>query len=71
MLVKIKDGFYLNSRHIIALRVNRILNEERFMVSIEYTPHSMQDKGLYQRIFPNKIEAELFLQALHQEISKP
>jgi hypothetical protein len=70
MLVKIEDGFYLNSQHIIAVRIAKNINEEYFRVNIEYTPHNTQARGLYQKTFANKIEAEIYLQNLHQQISK-
>ena len=40
------------------------------MVGVEYTPHNTQALGIYQKTFANKIEAEIYLQNLHQQISK-
>lgn len=70
MLVKIEDGFYLNSPHIIAVRISKNITDGCFMVGVEYTPHNTQALGIYQKTFANKIEAEIYLQNLHQQISK-
>jgi hypothetical protein len=70
LLVKIEDGFYLNSQHIIAIRVSKSTSDGHFVVVIEYTPNNIQAMGTYQKTFDSKIEAEIYLQTLHQHISK-
>jgi hypothetical protein len=70
MLVKIENGFYLNSQHIIAVKVSKNAVNGQFMLDIEYTPNSMQSVGIYQKKFDNKLEAELYLQGLHQDMLK-
>ena len=70
MLVKIEDGFYLNSQHIIAIRVSKNISDGKFVVVIEYTPNNIQATGSYQKNFDSKLEAEIYLQNLHQHISK-
>ena len=70
MLIKIEDGFYLNSHHIIAIRVSKSSSDGHFVVGIEYTPNNIQAMGTYQKTFDSKIEAEIYLQTLHQHISK-
>ena len=70
MLVKIEDGCYINSQHIIANRVSKSTSEGTAVVVIEYTPNNIQAMGTYQKTFDSKIEAEIYLQTLHQHISK-
>ncbi|OTG71322.1 hypothetical protein B9T26_12410 [Acinetobacter sp. ANC 4169] len=70
MLVKIEDGFYLNTQHIIAIRVSKNATDGNFVVTIEYTPNNIQSMGSYEKVFNSKLEAEIFLQTLHQHISK-
>ncbi|OTG62726.1 hypothetical protein B9T29_05775 [Acinetobacter sp. ANC 3903] len=70
MLVKIEDGFYLNTQHIIAIRVSKNATDGNFVVAIEYTPNNIQSMGSYEKAFNSKLEAEIFLQTLHQHISK-
>lgn len=70
MLVKIEDGFYLNTQHIIAIRVSKNATDGNFVVAIEYTPNNVQSMGSYEKVFNSKVEAEIFLQTLHQHISK-
>ncbi|NHB57310.1 hypothetical protein [Acinetobacter shaoyimingii] len=70
MLVKIEKGFYLNSQHIIAVKVAKDTLNGRFIMNIEYTPNSVQTTGLFQKEFDNKSEAELYLQTLHKEMLK-
>ncbi|MCG2608275.1 hypothetical protein LZZ98_06950 [Acinetobacter sp. SM34] len=70
MLVKIEDGFYLNTQHIIAIRVSKNATDGNFVVAIEYTPNNIQSMGSYEKVFNSKLEAEIFLQTLHQHISK-
>jgi hypothetical protein len=70
MLVKVEDGFYLNSQHIIAVRISKSVQDGAFVVAVEYTPNSAQHTGLYEKHFTNGIEAEVYLQNLHQTISK-
>lgn len=61
MLVKIENGFYLNSQHIIAIQVSKNELLGSFLVSVEYTPNSSQKEGLYQISFQSKSEAEAYL----------
>lgn len=70
MLVKVEDGFYLNSQHIIAVRISKNAQDGVFVVAVEYTPNSVQHTGLFEKHFNNGIEAEVYLQSLHQSISK-
>jgi hypothetical protein len=70
LLVKIEDGFYLNTQHIIAIRVSKNATDGNFVVAIEYTPNNVQSMGSYEKVFNSKVEAEIFLQTLHQHISK-
>ena len=70
MLVKIEDGFYLNTQHIIAIRVSKNATDGNFVVAIEYTPNNIQFMGSYEKVFNSKLEAEIYLQTLHQHISK-
>ena len=65
-----KDGFYLNSQHIIAVRIAKSLHDGAFAVAVEYTPNSLQHTGLFEKKFRNGAEAEAYLQDLHQAISK-
>lgn len=51
MLVKIEDGFYLNTRHIIAVHVSRNAATGLFEISLQYTPHSIQQAGEYKKVF--------------------
>jgi len=69
MLVKIEDGFYLNSIHIIAIHVSKNLITQIFSVDIEYTPNNQSANGTYHKKFQTKAEADLFLQSLHQQIA--
>ncbi|AXY56455.1 hypothetical protein CDG60_07640 [Acinetobacter chinensis] len=68
MLVKIEDGFYLNSQHIIAVKIKKSAANGRFNVQVEYTPNSVQTTGLYQKEFDNGIEAESYLFTLNKAI---
>lgn len=69
MLVKIEDGFYLNSAHIIAIRVSKSMIDQDFLIEIEYTPNHSLATGSYQKHFSSKLGADAFLQKLHQQIS--
>lgn len=69
MLVKIDDGFYLSSHHIIAIRVYKDL-QQTFVVSVEYTPNSAQNTGVFEKKFATSREAEQYLQTLNQIIGK-
>lgn len=66
MLVKIEDGFYLNSQHIIAIHVVKNLSSSTFEVTIEYTPNHKDAKGTYLREISTKRETEKFLHSLNQ-----
>ena len=70
MLVKIEDGFYLNSIHIIAVHVSKNMITQNFSIDIEYTPHNCKANGTYNKKCETKVEADNFLQSLHQQISK-
>ncbi|MFW1800239.1 hypothetical protein ACG9YX_09420 [Acinetobacter nematophilus] len=70
MLVKIEDGFYLNSLHIIAVHVSKNMITQDFSIDIKYTPHSQKENGTYHKKCQTKAEADLFLQSLHQQIAK-
>ena len=70
MLVKVEDGFYLNSQHIIAVKISRNPHEGTFVVAVEYTPNSVHSTGLLEKSFSNGAQAEAYLQSLHQSISK-
>ena len=69
MLVKIEDGLYLNSIHIIAVHVSKNMITQNFSIDIEYTPNNLRANGTYHRKFQNKVDADVFLQSLHQQIS--
>lgn len=68
MLVKIEDGFYLNTRHIIAVHVSRNTATGLFEISLQYTPHSIQQAGEYKKVFNSQLDAELFLNELNQKV---
>ena len=70
MLVKIEDGFYLNTVHIIAIRIAKSAELGTFQVNVEYSPHNDQASGLFQKTFMQQSAAEHYLQNLHQQISK-
>lgn len=69
MLVKIEDGFYLNSVHIIAIRVSKNMINQYFSIDIDYTPNSYKASGTYHKQFQNKEDADAFLQKLNQQIA--
>ncbi|AWL28774.1 hypothetical protein A7P53_14525 [Acinetobacter defluvii] len=69
MLVKIEDGFYLNSSHIIAIHVSKNMINQNFLVDIEYTPNNQKATGIYHKEFQSKLDADAFLQKLHQQIA--
>jgi hypothetical protein len=68
MLVKIEDGFYLNSQHIIALQVSKNAVNGLFEISVQYTPYSIQQPGEYKKVFNTQLDAELFLNELNQKL---
>ena len=68
MLVKIEDGFYLNTRHIIAVHVSRNAATGLFEISLQYTPHSIQQAGEYKKVLNSQLDAELFLNELNQKV---
>ncbi|MCU4311388.1 hypothetical protein EGK58_006345 [Acinetobacter variabilis] len=68
MLVKIEDGFYLNTRHIIAVHVSRNAATGLFEISLQYTPHSIQQAGEYKKVFNSQLDVELFLNELNQKV---
>ena len=68
MLVKIEDGFYLNTQHIIAVRISKS-QSGGFTVATEYTPNSVQKNAVFEKHFDTGLEAEVFLQHLHKAMS--
>ena len=68
MLVKIEDGFYLNTQHIIAVQVSRNVTTSLFEMKLQYSPSSIQSNAEYIKVFDSQIEAEIFLNELHQKI---
>jgi len=68
MLFKIEDGFYLNTQHIIAVRVITDSTRGVFELHLEYTPNSVQKSGEYIKVFSSQLEAEMFLNQLNQKI---
>lgn len=68
MLLKIEDGFYLNTQHIIAVRIFKSELEGQFEVSIEYTAHAANHIGMYRKDFSNQVDAEAFLQELNLKV---
>lgn len=68
MLVKIEDGFYLNTQHIIAVQVSRNAITGLFEMKLQYSPSSIQNNAEYVKVFDSQIHAEIFLNELHQKI---
>ena len=68
MLIKIEDGFYLNSQHIIAIRVVKGAAYNQFDMIIEYTPHASSQIASFKKTFEGALAAEQFLQMLNQKI---
>lgn len=68
MLLKVDDGFYLNTQHIIAVHVSKDSSCGVFEVQLEYTPNSVQKSGEYTKVFSSQLEAEMFLNQLNQKI---
>lgn len=68
MLVKIEDGFYLNTQHIIAVQVSRNVSTGLFEMKLQYSPSSIQSNAEYIKVFDSQIDAEIFLNELHQKI---
>ncbi|EIM39807.1 hypothetical protein HADU_04870 [Acinetobacter sp. HA] len=68
MLFKIEDGFYLNTQHIIAVRVIKDSTRGVFELHLEYTPNSVRKSGEYIKVFSSQLEAEMFLNQLNQKI---
>lgn len=69
MLVKIDDGFYLNSQCIIAVRIFKNPQHGFFRIVIEYMSNRF-DGGHYQKILATQQEAYYYLQYLHQAIAR-
>ena len=67
MLIKVDDGFYLNTQHIIAVRVSRLPLSGDFEVIVEYTS-TAQQANLVKRKFSRQIDAESFLKELNEKI---
>lgn len=70
MLVKIDNGFYLNTQHIIAIRVARVQSGGKFNVNVDYTPNNAAATGSYLMSFDHKSEAEEYLNSLNIAIGK-
>lgn len=70
MLVKIEDGFYLNTVHIIAIRIAKNAELGTFQVKIEYSPNNLHASGVFQKTFMQQSAAECYLQSLHQQMGK-
>ena len=68
MLIKVDDGFYLNTQHIIAVHVVKLPLRGDFEVSIQYTPNSVATTAEIKRRFSHQIDAENFLKELNQNI---
>lgn len=68
MLVKIENGFYLNSQHIIAIHVSKCESSGDFFVNLEYTPNSFQKIGQYKITFHSKSDAENYLHTLNNAL---
>lgn len=68
MLIKVEDGFYLNTQHVIAVRVVRLPLTSDFEVIIEYTPNGSCNVGEFKRRFNTQLEAETFLKELNHNI---
>lgn len=68
MLIKIQEGFYLNSQHIIAVSVKRLEAVGDFEITIQYSAHDPLHANEVKRRFATKIDAEIFLQELNQKI---
>lgn len=68
MLIKVEDGFYLNTQHVIAVRVIRLPLTSDFEVIIEYTPNGSNKVGEFKRRFNTQLEAETFLKELNHNI---
>jgi len=68
MLLKVEDGFYLNTHHIIAVHVKKDTIRGLFEVLLEYTPNAVQKTGQYIKEFNSQAEAEMFLSQLNKMI---
>ena len=68
MLVKIDDGFYLNTQHIISVNICKNPFNHEFEVTLGYTPHTAQNAGEFKKKFSSQLEAEIFLSELHQKV---
>jgi hypothetical protein len=68
MLVKVEDGFYLNTQHIIAVRLTRLPLSNDFEVTIEFTPNNHAKQGEFKRRFNSQMETEAFLKELNHNI---
>lgn len=68
MLIKIQDGFYLNSQHIIAVSVQRLAVVGDFEITIQYSLHDPHQANEIKRRFATQRDAETFLQELNQKI---
>lgn len=68
MLLKVEDGFYLNTEHIIAVNVSKNVETSLFEILLQYTPNSTQQTGEVKKVFGSQLEAEIFLNELNQKI---
>lgn len=67
MLLKVQDGFYLNSNHIIAVHIAKTLHNN-FEITLEYTPNSLHSTGIFKKVVNQQVEAESFLEDLHRAL---
>lgn len=67
MLLKVQDGFYLNSNHIIAVHIAKTMYGN-FEITLEYTPNSGQSTGIFKKTVDHQFEAESFLEDLHRAL---
>lgn len=70
MLVKIDDGFYLNSQYIVAVRIFKNPQHGFFRIVIEYLSNHLYGGGTYQKIIMKQEDAYNYLQTLHQAIGR-
>lgn len=68
MLFKVDTGFYLNTKHIIAVHNAQCVEDGSYQISLEYTPHSQQACGLFKKVFDKKSEADRFLHSLNKAL---
>lgn len=67
MLVKIDDGFYLNSPRIVSVRVLKHPHNESFKVVVDYQGAGNM-LATYPKYVANKELAEAYLQHIHHSL---